>query len=123
MCIPVEDCLIMDAEATRRRIGDMMDNSGLSDKRIAEIMNLSVQCVNKWRNRKSIPDVENLFELSKILGVTVDEMLVSKADSVIPWKYMTESKRKQLKELQKRVVACYCNSKGEFHPGFNNTRR
>lgn len=66
----------LDMEATAVNIGFAIDNSGYSDKEIAEMMGLTVQSINKWRHGYCIPDMENLFILSRILEMPVDDFLV-----------------------------------------------
>lgn len=112
----IDECLTLDVDATRKRIGNLIVNSGLTDRRIGEIMNLSIQSVNKWRNCKNIPDVENLYTLSRILGVAVDDMFVSKADVKIPWEALPESKQEHIRALEKRITAYYCGVKESFQP-------
>lgn len=65
----------IDVEASCKRIAQLIDESGFSNKNIAEMMGLSVQAINKWRNGHNLPDIENLFILSRILGVKVDDFL------------------------------------------------
>ena len=62
--------------ATMRRLGELIEESGCTDKEISKLMGLSVQSVNKWRHGYSFPDIENLYTLSKILGVCVDDIFV-----------------------------------------------
>ena len=66
----------IDMDATGKRICRMIKDSGLSDRQLGEIMGLSVQAINKWRHGRSLPDIENLFILSRIFGVRVDDFLV-----------------------------------------------
>ena len=65
----------LDVAETGKRIGNLIDKSGLNDKALAEKMKVSVQAINKWRHGHSIPDIENLYLLSRIIGVSVDELL------------------------------------------------
>ena len=71
----------LDMEATGKRIGRYLDKCNLGDKDVAEIMNLSVQAINKWRHGHSIPDIDNLYLLSRILNVKVDDLLVSRVEN------------------------------------------
>ena len=57
-------------------ISKMIDESGLSDKELGGIIGLSVQSINKWRHGHNLPDIENLFFLSRIFGIKVDDFLV-----------------------------------------------
>ena len=68
----------LDVTATCKHIGCLIDKSELNDKELAEKMNISVQAINKWRHGHSIPDIENLYILSRILEVSVDDFLVPK---------------------------------------------
>ena len=66
----------IDMDATGKKISKMIDESGLSDKELGGIMGLSVQSINKWRHGHNLPDIENLFFLSRIFGIKVDDFLV-----------------------------------------------
>lgn len=66
----------IDMDATRKKICQMIDESNFTDKELGKMMGLSVQAINKWRHGHNLPDIENLFLLSRILGVRVDDFLV-----------------------------------------------
>ncbi len=66
----------IDMDATGKKISKLIDASGLSDKELGGIMGLSVQSINKWRHGHNLPDIENLFFLSRIFGIKVDDFLV-----------------------------------------------
>lgn len=66
----------IDMDATSKKISRLIDESGYSDKELGRIMGLSVQSINKWRHGRNLPDIENLFILSRILGTKVDDFLV-----------------------------------------------
>lgn len=66
----------LDMKATSNQISKLINESGLNDKQLGEIMNLSVQSINKWRHGHNLPDIENIFILSRILGKRVDDFLV-----------------------------------------------
>jgi len=70
----------IDMEATGRKIGMLISDSGLTDKKFGEKMGLSVQAINKWRHGHTLPDIDNLFILSRIFGIKVDDFLVPKAN-------------------------------------------
>lgn len=48
---------------------------GLSQEELAEKIGVSRQAVSKWERAEASPDTDNLIELSKVYGVTLDEML------------------------------------------------
>ena len=86
----------LDMEATGKRIGRCLDKSNLSDKDLAEIMNISVQAINKWRHGHSIPDIDKLYLLSRILNVKVDDLLVSRVDNTFRLIYEIEGHREKV---------------------------
>lgn len=70
------NCMGLDMNATGAQISKLINESGLNDKQLGEIMHLSVQSINKWRHGHNLPDIENMFILSRILGKRVDDFLV-----------------------------------------------
>ena len=66
----------LDMKATCDQIGKLINESGLNDKQLGKMMNLSVQSINKWRHGHNLPDIENMYLLSRILGKSVDDFLV-----------------------------------------------
>lgn len=66
----------LDMAATGLKIARLINESGMSDKELGEKMHLTVQSIHKWRHGKNLPDIENMYNLSRILGVKVDDFLV-----------------------------------------------
>lgn len=48
---------------------------GLSQEELAEKIGVSRQAVSKWERAEASPDTDNLILLSKVYGVTLDELL------------------------------------------------
>ena len=48
---------------------------GISQDKLAEIMNVSRLAITKWESDSGIPDISNLQALSKLFGVSVDYLL------------------------------------------------
>ena len=55
-------------------------NLGLSQEALAEKLNVSRQAVTKWESDNGVPDIENLVALSKVMGVTLDELVIGKEE-------------------------------------------
>jgi len=70
----------LDMQATGEKIGGLIKDAGMTERTIAEQMHLSVQAINKWKHGKSLPDIENMYILSQILGKKVDDLLVPRVD-------------------------------------------
>nr|WP_308627655.1 helix-turn-helix transcriptional regulator [uncultured Eisenbergiella sp.] len=57
---------------------------GISQEQLAEQMTISRQAISKWELDTSIPDVENIIQISKLFDVTTDWLLMG--DSAFPEK-------------------------------------
>ena len=66
----------LDIEATEERVSSLIKESGLKDREIGEKIGVSTQAVNKWRHKLNYLDIENLYALSGVLRVKVDDFLV-----------------------------------------------
>ena len=72
---------VIDVEATSLRIGEMIEEKGITARQIQRRLDLdTIQAVYKWVNPKykSIPSVDNLVKLSKLLGCQLEDLLVTK---------------------------------------------
>ena len=49
-------------------------NRGLSQETAAELLCVSRQAIAKWENGKSYPSTENLLAVSRLYGISVDEL-------------------------------------------------
>lgn len=67
----------VDLEATGNCIQRAMKRKGYTAKEVASMMGLTYQSIWKWCKGETIPDVENLLILSRILDTTMDELIVS----------------------------------------------
>lgn len=70
----------MDIE-TANRLLQYRKKMGISQEELAEKIGVSRQAVSKWERAEASPDTDNLIELSKVYGVTLDELLMGKADN------------------------------------------
>ncbi len=67
----------IDLQKTGKQIKMLCKKSGLSVKDIQRELYIgSFQSVYAWFQGKSLPSVDNLFRLSRLLHVTIDELLV-----------------------------------------------
>ncbi len=82
---------------------------GLTQKELAQILNCTDKAVSRWETGKGFPDVSMLEELSKALGVTVNELilgedipeeaLTEKTDEVIVETIKTSNKKLSITKL------------------------
>ena len=62
---------------TGLKIRKFMDDQGLNVTAVQQACGLECpQSVYKWLNGKAVPSIDNLGTLSKLLHVTLDELLV-----------------------------------------------
>jgi len=54
---------------------------GISQEELAEKIGVSRQAVSKWERAEASPDTDNLIELAKVYGLTLDELLQGKAEN------------------------------------------
>lgn len=77
----------IDKKKTGARIKQLMNKAGITPAYIAEYLSLGcVQTVYRWFGGINIPNVDNLYALSHLFHVTVDDMLVgaySVSDSML----------------------------------------
>lgn len=66
----------MDVE-TGNRLAEYRKKFGLSQEELADRLGVSRQAVSKWERCESSPDTDNLIALSKLYGITLDELLNS----------------------------------------------
>lgn len=67
----------LDIKATGERIKKLRTEHKLTVEEISAYMGFeSVQAVYKWQSGKSLPTVDNLFALSRLFGVPIENILV-----------------------------------------------
>lgn len=57
------------------KLQQMRKKNGLSQEELAAKMGIDCREVSKWERAEAAPDMDNLILLSKLYGVTIDEML------------------------------------------------
>jgi len=60
------------------RIKSILEEKDISQKRLSDLMGVSVVTINSWCNQKSQPSIRTLFEISRILEVTPDRLINNK---------------------------------------------
>ena len=72
---------------------------GLSQEGLAEKIGVSRQAVSKWERSESSPDTENLIALSRIYGISIDEMLDYDINTNVAEKASTNSESLSYSDL------------------------
>ncbi|MCR5024084.1 MAG: helix-turn-helix transcriptional regulator [Lachnospiraceae bacterium] len=70
---------IIDIQASCRKLKSLCDEKGYSAVDMQKALGLeSCQACYKWFSGKNLPSIDNLVIISDVLGVSVDEILVTK---------------------------------------------
>ena len=88
--------------------------AGLSQEKLAELMDVSRQAVTKWESGKAAPSTEKLFKLAELFGTTVD-LLLEQGQESAPCSGRIQAQRpsRQAAEWKKRmkwlllIIFCY----------------
>ncbi len=65
----------MEKEKTGQLIAELRKEKGLTQKQLADALNVTDKAVSKWERGLSFPDISMLEPLSDLLGVTIMEIL------------------------------------------------
>lgn len=88
---------------TANRLQQLRKQNGYTQEILAEKLGISRQSVSKWERAEASPDTDNLIALSKIYGVSVDELLNTSEDTV---NIKTEKKKeKDVKGKLKSIMS------------------
>ena len=68
---------VLDAKATGAHIKELRIQLNIKVSDLAQYMGFeSEQAIYKWQRGESLPTVDNLYALSKLFNVPVDEILI-----------------------------------------------
>ncbi len=97
----------IDIEKTGLKIKAMLSAAGYDVKFIQEYLHLSCpQSIYKWFHGKSLPSVENLYALSFLLGVHMEDLLVRKNWTALDMIY---ERIHRMNDITCRRFIWYCN--------------
>lgn len=70
---------VLDLEATGAKIKTLLKQRGISPRQLQIILDFPyVQTVYNWFAGKNMPTIDNLVVLAQILGVSMDEIVVTR---------------------------------------------
>lgn len=88
------------------KISQMRKQNNMTQKDLAEKLNVSDKVISKWETGKCLPDVETMLKLSKVLDVSISELYecVEKSEKTTAEDY-NEERIWQYKKYS--IVSCF----------------
>ncbi len=78
-----DNLISLDMRMTGKVIKNMITKRGFSIREIQEKLNLSCpQPVYRWMNGQTMPSLDNLYMLSNILGMHMEDLLMPRNDEM-----------------------------------------
>ena len=65
------------------KLYELRKEKGFSQEELAEKLNVARQTISKWETGMTVPDTNNLIELSKIFGISIDDFVGKKDEEVM----------------------------------------
>jgi len=62
-------------------ISSLRKEKGMTQKELADQLNITDKAVSKWERNVSCPDISTIPKLAEILGISADELLNTKPES------------------------------------------
>ena len=85
---------IIDRKRTGIRLRRIMDERGLSVKDVQQYLELgSVQSVYHWLNGLSMPTIDNLYALSELFQMPIDDLVCGNRYNVFAYKSDSQCER------------------------------
>ncbi len=75
---------------------------GLTQGQFAEKLNVTHQAVSKWERGEAMPEISKITEIAKVLGVSVDDILVQMQDKPQNSDNITENNEPEYTEADKK---------------------
>jgi transcriptional regulator with XRE-family HTH domain len=72
----MEDLIMFQTKNTGLKISQLRKEKNITQMELADLMGVSYQAVSNWERGNSMPDISKLPELSEILEVSIDELLI-----------------------------------------------
>ena len=71
----------MDCKKIGKLILELRKDKNMTQKQLADLMNISDKTISKWERGLGCPDISLLPDLAQILGVNVDKILEGEINS------------------------------------------
>ena len=68
---------MIDNREVGKNISSLRRTKNMTQLQLASVMNVSHQAVSKWETGAALPDIQTLLELTRLFGITVEQLLCS----------------------------------------------
>ncbi|VEU81249.1 helix-turn-helix domain-containing protein [Haploplasma axanthum] len=86
----------MNTELFAERLKEYRKTNNLTQEELANILYVSRKTISKWETKRGLPEIYMLDSISKLLNITIDELLKSTGDSKVLISKFNEDKKKYL---------------------------
>lgn len=101
----------MEKKTIGKFIAVMRKANGMTQRELAEKLNVSDKAISRWERDESAPDLTLIPALAEIFGITSDELLKGEKNSLLLESEKKEKKvEKQLRSLVKREISKFKKS-------------
>ena len=97
---------------------ELRKEKGMTQAELADVLGVTNKAVSKWETGEAMPETAQLLPISRIFGVTVDELLAGKrgdkvadgqaSDDSIKNHIFTRGKDEEPKTLLEKICGCIC---------------
>ena len=74
---------MLDKEKVGRAISTQRKIKGMTQKQLADLLNVSYQAVSRWEQGISLPSIDIMYDIAQVLESTVDFLLNGDRKSVV----------------------------------------
>ena len=67
---------MLDNRTVGKTIAALRQANGMTQQKLAATMNVSHQAVSKWETGQALPDMQTMLDLSRLFGVTMEQLLL-----------------------------------------------
>jgi len=86
------------------KIQQLRKAKGMSQEQLAAQLTISRQAISKWELGESMPDTDNVIQLSKVLGVTTDFLLNDEINSDMEIPVVMETQKNLEQSYKERTI-------------------
>ena len=94
----------MNSGKTGKLIAKLRKQHDMTQQELGDKVGVGFRAVSNWERGNTLPDIGNMNELSKIFGITVDEILTGKLNENIE----QVDKKKLSKKTINVLCVCVC---------------